>query len=150
MSAEFPVEIDLRAHHLYSLARQYRASGVTRSIRGIKLALLGYRDNEFKDHLTEVIGGIINCETERVRITDSYDEICKKCPQKRDEHCRVAGIEWPSEFLSSVDREVAENSSLTIGEVYNSDELIQRMDSIRKGIRRTFLKLPELLKTVIY
>lgn len=146
MSAEFSEQIDLRAHHLHSLAQQYRSPRLTKAVKKVKLALLGYRDSEFADQITNVIGGIIDGDIKKVRITDGYDEICKKCPQKKETHYKVAEKEWSPVFLSLVDQKIAENSALEIGGIYDSNELIARIGTIREGIRKTLIQIPSLLE----
>lgn len=145
MSEEFPEQIDLRAHHLYTLEHQRRAPRLTRLVQGSKIGLLGYND-EYAEHQTDVIGAIISGQVRRVRIVGDYDEICKKCPKKKGTHCEVAGREFPSAFLSEVDQKMAENSGLEIGSTYESGELISRMWGIRMGLVKTFLQLRGLLR----
>ncbi len=147
MSAEhYGQPVDLRAHHLYSLQQQYSFPISTKALKAIKLAVLGYQDPEFPEHLMNVVDDIINGTTQKVRIVDHHDAICEKCSQKREHHCRVAGRNYSSAFLSLLDQAIAENSELEIGATYTSKEIVGRIKSVRKGLIRTAIQIPALLE----
>jgi len=143
--------MELRAHHLFTLSRlhflgAHKAEWRENFLRHLKtpqLRLLG-RDRQFTDHLIDSILAILKEQVGTVRLTDTYDEVCKECPQRGGVNCRVAGREWTENFLSMVDQAVVRNTNgvLEMGKEYPPAYLVENMGAIRSAMRKTLLELP--------
>ena len=151
--------IELRGHHLYSVfSLMMRSIGahkgemrekLARNLKKGKFKLSGVeRGDEFADHLMDKVLSILKREVEKVKLTDTHDTICEKCPDKEKDNCRVLGKDWNGEFLSMVDRAVIENTDglLEVGGEYTPDYLIQNRTVIVRAIRRTLKDLPAIWK----
>ncbi|MFA6521455.1 MAG: DUF1284 domain-containing protein [Candidatus Gracilibacteria bacterium] len=138
-------EVDLRAHHLFSLYTQLHSPKITKLLKGVKLAILGYKDPNFPNHLMRVIDNIIGGTTQKIRIVDGHDAVCEKCPQKREGYCETAYGNHSANFLSLVDQTIAANAGLEIGASYDATEILDRMKTIRGGLLRTATQMPSLI-----
>lgn len=152
--ADKPME--LRAHHLFTLSRlhffrahksEFRAN-LFRNLKSLQFKLLGRGEGQlFADHLVDTALSILKEQVATVKLTDTYDEVCKECPQKGNTHCRVAGREWSEDFLSKVDQAVLRNTEgvLELGKEYPPASFIENMGVIRSAMIKTLLKLPEIM-----
>jgi hypothetical protein len=146
--------MELRAHHLFSFST-VRWLGAHKSLwkenfaRNFKEATAGRkRGREYTDHIVDSVLAIIKEQVGTVKIIDTRDEICKKCPQRENVNCIIAGREWTQNFLSMMDQAVAKNTNgvLEIGKEYPSSYLNENIGVIRSAMRKTLLELPGLWK----
>src|SRR3989339_2276032 len=149
--ADKPME--LRAHHLFTLSRlhflgahksEFREN-LFRNLKSLQFKLIGRGEGQqFADHLVDTVLSILKEQVGTVKLTDTYDEVCKKCPQKGNANCRVADREWSENFLSMVDQAVIRNTNgvLEMGKEYPSAYLIENMGVIRSAMRKALLELP--------
>lgn len=149
--AEKPME--LRAHHLFTFSRlhflrahkaEWRGNFI-RNLKAVQFKLLGHGEGrQFADHLVDSVLVILKEQVGTVKLTDTYDEICRECPQRGNANCRIAGREWSENFLSMVDQAVVRNTNgvLEMGKEYQPAYLIANMGAIRSAMRKTLLELP--------
>ena len=147
--------MDLRAHHLYTLAKleSFQAhklesrKKLIKKIKSTKLYLLGYGNTKnFADHLVDSLLAILKNEVSAVRIVSTHDEICKKCAEQGNNHCKVGGIKWSKSFLQLLDETLIKNTNdlLQINGSYPPNYLLENLPLIRKAIRKTLLEIPGL------
>lgn len=149
--------MDLRARHLFTLSSlkrmgAHKSEFIERFVRNLKSAefkILGRGEGrEFADHLVDSILLVLQGRIDKVKITDSYDKVCEKCPQKGNGCCHVIGKDWPEDLLSRVDQAVVKNTNglLEIGKEYPPSFLVDNIRVIRSALRKTALELPGILR----
>lgn len=143
--------MELRAHHLFTLSNfhfWHKAKwgiDVLRELKAIQFKLLGRGEGrQFADHLVDSILAILKEQVGIVKLIDTYDEICRECPQRGDKNCRVVGRKWSENFLSRVDRAIVINTNgvLEMGKKYPPAYLIENIGVIRLAMGKTLLGLP--------
>lgn len=150
--------VEFRAHHLFSLSqllflRVHKSEFAERLYRNLKSAqfkVMARGDGkEFSDHMINAILGMMRNQVGEIKIINSHDIICEKCPQKGGDHCKVFGREYSVDFLSMVDEAIVRNTDgvLEIGKSYPPEYILQNIGVIRRAIRKTLLEIPRLEKS---
>ncbi len=110
-------DIVLRGHHLTEVL--------------YKFCLLGKNDfqrifrknhsRKFTKHIMEIVKSIMESNI-RVKIVAMLDDICTKCPEKRDE--------CVGDKLVEDDRKAIDFCSLKIGKIYTSKQILKRINKL--------------------
>ena len=147
--------VDLRAHHLFNLSQLHYlqvhkssfAENLYRKLKSAQFKMMGRGEGkEFADHLIDSILAISQDQVGEIKITNSHDIICEKCPQRNGDHCKVFGKEFSVDFLAMVDEAIVRNTNgvLELGQSYPPDYLKAHLGEIRRAVRKTLLEIPEL------
>lgn len=164
MNPEYPnydeqaeTNMELRAHHLFTLSVVRRLGAhknewrenFAKNLKASKFSTAGReRGREFTDHMVDSVLDILKEQVGAVKITDTYDKICEKCPERKKPTCRFLGREGTENFLSLVDQSIVKNTNgmLELGKEYSPAYLIENIDTIRRAMRKTLLELPGLFR----
>lgn len=150
-----PESVDFRAHHLFSLSqlmlmqvhRSRFAEQMYRSAKNVQFRVMGRgEDREFADHMIDSILAMLQNQSGNIRIVNTHDVICEKCPQREESSCRVFGRSYSADFLGCVDDALIRNTDgvLELGKSYPPEYIKENIGVIRRAIRRTLLELPSL------
>ncbi len=124
--------IELRGHHLKNLCVKYLEPEYKESLylhygvecgkeilNDILKEQIKNYDANFANSSDNIYTFLVQNPDQKVKITDTYEKICKACPPKKREDC-------PN--TPSLDNEIARVFGLNIGKNYEIKEILQRFE----------------------